>query len=162
MHPIKPAIIYCEANFGEIDGKTANGLVRSSERYKILSVIDSTKAGLDAGMVLDNKANGIPIFRNLAESLAHAKALPDYFIFGMAQMAFLENDYETAQEHVSEAISLNDQEHRFYFLQGAIYEKTGMPKLASDNFNKALELSGDKKQQARYRSKMHRLAAAKS
>ena len=38
------AIVYCEANFGAIDGKTANGLVRHSERYEILSVIDSHKA----------------------------------------------------------------------------------------------------------------------
>ena len=91
---IATAIVYCEANSGEIDGKTANGLVRSSERYKILSVIDSTKAGLDAGMVLDNKANGIPIFRNLAESLAHAKALPDYFIFGMAPSSGMLSLYE--------------------------------------------------------------------
>jgi len=39
--PAATAIIYCEANFGEIDGKTANGLIRRSEKYKILSVIDS-------------------------------------------------------------------------------------------------------------------------
>ena len=43
------AIVYCEGNFGAIDGKTANGLVRHSEKYEILSVIDSDKAGLDAG-----------------------------------------------------------------------------------------------------------------
>lgn len=78
------AIVYCEANFGAIDGKTANGLVRHSERYEILSVIDSEKAGLDAGTVLDDKPNGIPICRDLAESLAKAVTLPDYFIFGMA------------------------------------------------------------------------------
>ena len=29
------AVVYCEANFGLPDGKTANGLVRSSERYDI-------------------------------------------------------------------------------------------------------------------------------
>lgn len=78
------AIIYCEANFGDIDGKTANGLIRHSEKYKILSVIDSKKAGLDAGMVLDNKANAIPICRDLADSLAQVSTVPDYFIFGMA------------------------------------------------------------------------------
>ena len=39
------AVVYCEANFGAIDGKTANGLVRHSEKYEILSVIDSEKAG---------------------------------------------------------------------------------------------------------------------
>jgi len=78
------AIVYCEGNFGAIDGKTANGLVRHSERYKILSVVDSEKAGLDSGIVLDNKANGIPVCRDLAESLERAGTVPDYFIFGMA------------------------------------------------------------------------------
>ncbi len=78
------AVVYCEGNFGALDGKTANGLVRHSERYKILSVIDSEKAGLDAGMVLDDKANSIPICCDLAESLAKAATLPDHFIFGVA------------------------------------------------------------------------------
>jgi hypothetical protein len=64
---IATAIVYCEANFGEIDGKTANGLIRRSEKYKILSVIDSEKAGLDTGMVLDNTPNGIPICRDVAD-----------------------------------------------------------------------------------------------
>ena len=63
------AIIYCEANFGGIDGKTANGLVRHSERYEILSVIDSEKAGLDAGMVLDEQIqwdSGFPRSRGIS------------------------------------------------------------------------------------------------
>jgi len=82
--PVATAIVYCEANFGAIDGKTANGLIRCSEKFKILSVIDSEKAGLDTGMVLDNKPNGIPLCRDLDDSLAQAGSVPDYFIFGMA------------------------------------------------------------------------------
>lgn len=78
------AVVYCEANFGAIDGKTANGLVRHSEKYTILSVIDSEKVGLDAGAVLDGELNGIPIHRDLAHALEHAGALPDHFIFGIA------------------------------------------------------------------------------
>ena len=81
-HPT--AVVYCEANFGAMDGKTANGLVRHSEKYKILSVIDSTKAGQDSGTLLDDKANGIPICRSLSTALEHASGIPDYFIFGMA------------------------------------------------------------------------------
>lgn len=81
---VATAVVYCEANFGAIDGKTANGLVRHSEKYKILSVIDSEKAGLDSGVVLDEKPNAIPIFRNLTDAMAHAVEIPDYFIFGMA------------------------------------------------------------------------------
>jgi uncharacterized NAD-dependent epimerase/dehydratase family protein len=78
------AIVYCEANFGGIDGKTANGLVRHSEKYQILSIIDSEKAALDAGSVLDEAPNGIPIYKDLSEALAHAGKVPDYFIFGIA------------------------------------------------------------------------------
>ena len=78
------AIIYCEGNFGELDGKTANGLVRYSQSYKILSVIDSEKAGQDAGLVLDGKPNGIPILADLAAALTHAGGVPDHYILGMA------------------------------------------------------------------------------
>ena len=78
------AVVYCEANFGAIDGKTANGLVRHSERYEILSVIDSEKAGLDSGTVLGEEPNAIPIRRDLADALAHVRAVPDYFILGIA------------------------------------------------------------------------------
>lgn len=78
------AVVYCEGNFGEIDGKTANGLVRYSDRYEILSVIDSTCAGQDSGEVLGDTANGIPIHRDLGESLLSARRLPDYLVFGMA------------------------------------------------------------------------------
>ena len=78
------AIVYCEGNFGDADGKTANGLVRHSERYEILAVIDSGKAGLDAGVVLGDGPNDIPIRRNLADALAHARCTPDYFIIGIA------------------------------------------------------------------------------
>jgi uncharacterized NAD-dependent epimerase/dehydratase family protein len=78
------AIVYCEANLGAIDGKTANGLVRHSERYRILSVIDSAKSGLDAGVVLDGAANGIPVCASLDDALAHADSVPEYFIFGVA------------------------------------------------------------------------------
>lgn len=78
------AIVYCEANFGAIDGKTANGLVRHSQKYEVLAVIDSVKAGLDAGMVLDGTPNGIPICRDLAAALTHTGKVPNFFIFGMA------------------------------------------------------------------------------
>jgi uncharacterized NAD-dependent epimerase/dehydratase family protein len=88
------AVVYCEANFGAIDGKTANGLVRHSEKYEILSVIDSEKAGLDAGLVLGEEPNAIPICRNLADSIARAGCVPDYFIFGMAPASGVLSSHE--------------------------------------------------------------------
>ena len=88
------AVAYCEANFGRIDGKTANGLVRHSEKYKILSVIDSQQSGHDAGVVLGGMPNGIPICDDLEHAITLAGRVPDYLIFGIAptsgMLSFLE------------------------------------------------------------------------
>lgn len=81
------AIVYCEGNFGGIDGKTANGLVRHSEKYRILSVIDSRQVGADTGMILDHVPNGIPVCRDLADAIANAETIPDTFIYGAAPIS---------------------------------------------------------------------------
>jgi uncharacterized NAD-dependent epimerase/dehydratase family protein len=109
------AIVYCEANFGAIDGKTANGLVRHSERYEILSVIDSEKAGLDTGMVLDDKPNAIPICRDLAQSLEKAVTVPDYFIFGMAPSSGMLSLHERSVvlEAISRGMNIVNGLHEF-------------------------------------------------
>jgi len=91
---VPTAVVYCEANFGAIDGKTANGLVRHSELYEIVSVIDSEKAGLDAGAVLGDTPNGIPICRDLADALTQTGGVPDFFIFGMAPSSGMLSSYE--------------------------------------------------------------------
>lgn len=78
------AIVYCEGLFGEIDGKVANGLVRYSEKYHILAIIDSTKSGKDSGMILDGVKNNIPIFKNTKEALKILDTVPEYFIIGLA------------------------------------------------------------------------------
>ena len=68
------AIVYCEAAFGTTNGKTAHGLVRRSRRYAVLSVVDSRHAGGDAGMVLDGRPSGIPIFGDIQEAVDAAAA----------------------------------------------------------------------------------------
>jgi uncharacterized NAD-dependent epimerase/dehydratase family protein len=78
------AVVYCEANFGASDGKTANGLVRHSERYEIISVIDSRQAGHDSGDVLGDGPNGIPIVLDLATAVRLHGLAPDFLIFGVA------------------------------------------------------------------------------
>ena len=88
------AVVYCEANFGALDGKTANGLVRHSELYEILAVIDSEKQGLDAGEVLDGTPNAVPVCRDLSDALARAGVVPDFFIFGMAPSSGMLSTYE--------------------------------------------------------------------
>jgi uncharacterized NAD-dependent epimerase/dehydratase family protein len=81
--PLETAIVYCEGHFGGIYGKTANGLVRHSEKYKILSIIDDNKEGQDAGVILDGVPNGVPVYRDLGTALAHAGRRPKNLIFGI-------------------------------------------------------------------------------
>jgi uncharacterized NAD-dependent epimerase/dehydratase family protein len=76
------AVILCDGYFGQNTGKTANGLVRYSKRYEIVSVIDRTKVGRDAGEVLDGNANGIPIVADLKEAMDRGS--PQTLIVGVA------------------------------------------------------------------------------
>lgn len=81
------ALVYCEGSFNTPNGKTTHGLVRFTERYDIIGIIDSTYSGQDAGQVLDGKPNGIPIFSSLEtaiKELSKSNQLPKTFIVGLA------------------------------------------------------------------------------
>ena len=82
----KTALVYCENQFGLMDGKTAAGLVRHSETYTIVGIIDSSLAGKDAGEELDHKKNNIPIFASLNSALANLSNVPDCYIYGKAPL----------------------------------------------------------------------------
>ncbi len=66
------AIVYCEGAFGSPNGKTAHGLVRRTNRYRVLSVVDSLAAGRDAGDFLDGRPAGIPIVASIGDAIAAA------------------------------------------------------------------------------------------
>ncbi|MEX1351981.1 MAG: DUF1611 domain-containing protein, partial [Desulfobacterales bacterium] len=66
------ALVYVDGAFNTPNGKTAHGLVRFTERYEIVGVIDRNYAGQDAGQVLDARPNNIPVFADLDEALAAA------------------------------------------------------------------------------------------
>lgn len=101
---VPTAIIFCEANFTKSDGKTANGLVRHSSNFRILSVIDSEMAGLDSGYALDRKRNGIPIYSNLNEAVEMADENPNFFIYGLAHANGLLSNF--ARNVMLEAMSM--------------------------------------------------------
>lgn len=88
------AIIYCEKEFGKLDGKVANGLVRQSDKYEIVGVIDSSLSNLDAGEHLDGIKKDIPIFFDLHHAVNDLKKVPDYFIYGKAPLEPLINQEE--------------------------------------------------------------------
>lgn len=81
------ALVYCEGAFTTTQGKTAHGLVRKTGRYKVLSVIDSRHAGKDAGMVLDGKVCGVPIYAHVESAFlesALAGTAASHLVIGLA------------------------------------------------------------------------------
>jgi len=80
------ALVYCEKQFGLVDGKTATGLIRQSEIYTIVGVIDSSLADQDTGEALGEERNGIPIFANLEQALGELSEIPDCYIYGKAPL----------------------------------------------------------------------------
>jgi uncharacterized NAD-dependent epimerase/dehydratase family protein len=74
------AIIYCEREYLTANGKTAHGLIRHTDRYQIVGVVDSTAPVGDAGEILDGKNRNIPLFSSL--EVAYRKTMPKIFIIG--------------------------------------------------------------------------------
>jgi uncharacterized NAD-dependent epimerase/dehydratase family protein len=78
------AIVVCDGLFATPNAKTAHGLVRGTERYRILAVIDAPSAGRDAGEVLDGMRRGIPIRASIADALRALPQKPDFCVVGVA------------------------------------------------------------------------------
>jgi len=81
------AVVYCEGAFNTTNGKTAHGLVRRTRRYRVLSVVDSRHAGEDAGVVLDGRPKGIPVFGSLEQAVEASYAGKDgatHMVVGIA------------------------------------------------------------------------------
>jgi uncharacterized NAD-dependent epimerase/dehydratase family protein len=78
------ALVLCDGYFDTPYGKTAHGLVRGTDRYRVVGVIDGANAGRDAGEVLDGIAAGIPIYSGLGEAMKSLPEKPDYLVLGMA------------------------------------------------------------------------------
>lgn len=78
------ALILTHGMLDTENGKTAHGLIRASDRFKIVGVIDYAVAGRDAGEVLDGKHRNIPTFATIEEALEKLEAPPQYLIIGVA------------------------------------------------------------------------------
>ncbi|MBW4653332.1 MAG: DUF1611 domain-containing protein [Kaiparowitsia implicata GSE-PSE-MK54-09C] len=105
------ALVYCENQYGLVDGKTAAGLIRHSEIYTIVGVIDSALAGSDAGEALGEAKNGIPIFANLAHALNTLAETPNCYIYGKAPL----ETYIPPQERL---LILEAMEHGMTIING--------------------------------------------
>ncbi|BBO85333.1 hypothetical protein DSCO28_58990 [Desulfosarcina ovata subsp. sediminis] len=78
------AIILTHGSLAQIDAKTAHGLIRGTERFNIIGVIDGNAAGRDAGEVLDGKPRNIPVYDTIENFMRATGVKPDYCIIGVA------------------------------------------------------------------------------
>jgi uncharacterized NAD-dependent epimerase/dehydratase family protein len=80
---MKPkAIVITGGLLNTDNAKTAHGLIRGTERFTIVGVIDHNCAGKDAGEVLDGKQRNIPVYATIADALKQTTAT--YCIIGVA------------------------------------------------------------------------------
>ena len=77
------AIVFSNGIFDSRSAKTTHGLIRGSERFEILGVIDHVFHGQDAGTLLDGQHRDTPIYKDVAEFLSSGKKA-DYAVIGVA------------------------------------------------------------------------------
>ncbi|RLB92607.1 MAG: DUF1611 domain-containing protein [Deltaproteobacteria bacterium] len=78
------AVILTNGRLDTDDAKTVHGLIRGTERFDIIGVIDQSCAGKDAGEILDGIYRHIPVYSDLDDCLTAASKKPDYAIIGVA------------------------------------------------------------------------------
>lgn len=78
------AIVITGGKLNTISAKTAHGLIRGSDRFNIVGVIDSQQAGKDAGEVVDGQKRNIPVYASIADFAKKANVKVKYCIVGLA------------------------------------------------------------------------------
>ncbi|WP_420146529.1 DUF1611 domain-containing protein [Spirosoma sp.] len=77
------AILLTDGFLSTPNAKTAHGLIRGTERYTVIGVIDAPTAGQDAGTVLDGRLRNIPVFASVDEALDQVDSI-DYAVVAIA------------------------------------------------------------------------------
>jgi uncharacterized NAD-dependent epimerase/dehydratase family protein len=115
------------------NAKTAHGLVRGTDRFNIVGVIDEKNAGKDAGEVLDGKNRKIPVYGTLDEFAAQSKEKAFYCIVGVATKGGVIPD--TLRVMLKQALE------KGYSLVNGLHEYVSdIPELASLAKEKGLEI----------------------
>ncbi len=112
--------------------KTAHGMVRGSDRFEILGVIDPELAGQDAGDVVEGKPAGIPIYSTIKEFFDKGNSA-DYAIIGVATKGGVIP--ASLQVYIKEAI-----QHGLSIINGLHEHVASIPELADLAKEKGVQL----------------------
>ena len=78
------AIVLTNGMLNSPFAKTCHGLLRGSDRFQTLAVIDDQFAGQDAGEVMDGQHLGIPVFESVEAFFHTGFEKPKYLVVGVA------------------------------------------------------------------------------
>ena len=109
------AIVLTDGLLMTSDAKTAHGLIRGTERFNIIGLVDGeANAGKDAGVLLDSKHRGIPVFATM-ESAIEASGKVDYLIIGVATVGGIlpKNMLSLIYDAVKKGISVVNGLHEY-------------------------------------------------
>jgi len=123
------AIVLTDGLLMTSDAKTAHGLIRGSERFNIIGLVDGeANAGKDAGVLLDGKRRDIPVFATM-EAAIDALENVDYLIIGVATVGGIlpKNMLALIYDAVEKGISVVNGLHEY------LNDKPDLVALAASN-----------------------------
>ena len=78
------ALILTGGYLDTLSAKTAHGLIRGTDRFNIVGIIDEKSSGRDAGEVVDGRKRDIPVYASLEEFAEKSSETIKFSIVGVA------------------------------------------------------------------------------
>ena len=127
------AIVITGGYLDTYSAKTAHGLIRGTDRFTILGLIDEKTPGKDAGEVLDGKKRNIPIYATIADFIKTSEKKAKYCIVGVATKGGVipESLNKLIKEALENGLSIVNGLHEYV---------SDIPALASLAHQKGLEI----------------------
>ena len=103
----KNVLIATDNLFLTNNAKTAHGLLRGSNRFHVLAVLDEENKHADAGQLLDGSHRNIPVLGTVDEAIKQFKNI-DYLVVGVATVGgILSNSLlQVIREAISNGIGI--------------------------------------------------------
>jgi uncharacterized NAD-dependent epimerase/dehydratase family protein len=127
------AIVITGGLLDTISAKTAHGVIRGTDRFNIVAIIDNKYAGKDAGEVLDGKKRNLQIYASIQDFLSSTKEKAQYCIVGVATKGGVIP--ESLRSVLKEAL-----ENGFSLVNGLHEYVSDIPELAELARQKGLEI----------------------
>jgi uncharacterized NAD-dependent epimerase/dehydratase family protein len=78
------AIVLTGGYLDTLSAKTAHGLIRGTDRFNVIGIIDEKFPGRDAGEVLDGKKRNIPVYASMDDFSEQSSEAARYCVVGVA------------------------------------------------------------------------------